>query len=232
MTIHSSNGGDGPETGWPPRPYSHSGRDGRESHGRRHRAGTVLAALVLSVTGAAALVSCSDGYSDGGSSSATTKTPTGADTGRFSGAPESALSSLKESARDRVSAAASSASARASEFEATVSAEVLRANRAAEEELKDVDGKGNATADVSLTGMPRAETGGLLAVRVNISNRTDEKVSYAVQVDFRDPDGKVVETRFVGAEDLEPGKRARPLAISRKPPEPTLTPEVAKAQRY
>ncbi|WP_333755921.1 hypothetical protein [Streptomyces sp. IBSBF 3352] len=125
-----------------------------------------------------------------------------------------------------------SASARASEFEASVSAEVKRANDAAQEQLKDVKGRGNATADVSLTGKPRADTGNLLAVVVAITNRTDETASYAVQVDFRDPDGKVVETRFVGAEDLEPGERAEPVAISRKPPEPRLTAEIAKAQRY
>ncbi|WP_443042243.1 hypothetical protein [Streptomyces sp. B21-105] len=64
--------------------------------------------------------------------------------------------------------------------------------------LKNVEGRGNATADVSLTGKPRA----------------------------------VVETRFVGADDLAAGARAHPLAISRKPPQPPLTAEVAKAQRY
>jgi hypothetical protein len=113
-----------------------------------------------------------------------------------------------------------------------VSAETVRANEAARKELADVEGRGNATADVSMTGLPRAETGGLLALVVNITNRTDETASYAVQVDFRDPDGKVVETRFVGARDLEPGDRAQPLAISRKPAEPKLTAEIAKAQRY
>ncbi|MEV6614997.1 hypothetical protein AB0N31_14255 [Streptomyces sp. NPDC051051] len=134
------------------------------------------------------------------------------------------------SAKASVSAAASSASARASAFEASVSAEAARA--AAEKELKDVDGRGDATADVSLTGKPRAQTGGLLAVVVNITNRSGDTASYAVQVDFRDPDGKAVETRYVGAEDLAPGGRAQPLAVSRKPPEPQLTAEIAKAQRY
>ncbi|MCX4911726.1 hypothetical protein [Streptomyces sp. NBC_00878] len=43
---------------------------------------------------------------------------------------------------------------------------------------------------------------------------------------------EAVETRFVGAEDLAPGERAQPLAISRKPAEPVLTPKLVKAQRY
>ncbi|MFD7135717.1 hypothetical protein [Streptomyces sp. NPDC059894] len=201
---------------------------------RARGAATAFAGLALGCAGAVALVSCGTGGDGGGATF--TPTPTGADTVSFSGAVPSALSSLgasvKESARAAASAAASSASARASEFEASVSAEVARANAAAQQELKDVAGKGNATADVSLTGKPRSETGGLLAVVVNITNSTDDAASYAVQVDFRDSDGKVVETRYVGAENLGPGDRAHPLAISRKPPEPQLTAVVAKAQRY
>ncbi|MFH0522435.1 hypothetical protein ACHBTE_35430 [Streptomyces sp. M41] len=198
---------------------------------RRARLRTAPAALLLTVTSAAALVACG-GDDDGDGAASPRPTPTRPDTASFSGTAATALSSLEASARERASAAASSASARASEFEASVSAEITRANQAAQQELEDVDGRGNATADVSLTGKPRAETAGLLAVVVNITNRTDETASYAVQVDFRDPDGKVAETRFVGAEDLEPGEKAQPLAISRKPAEPRLTAEIAKAQRY
>ncbi|MDN3027861.1 hypothetical protein [Streptomyces sp. S.PB5] len=202
---------------------------------RRRRAASALAGLVLAAVGAAALVSCSTDSGEDESASFS-PTPTAADTASFSGTPPSALASLgasvKASAQGAASAAASSASARASAFEASVSAEAARANAAAQQELEDVDGRGNATADVSMTGLPRSETGGLLALVVSITNRTDETASYAVQVDFRDPDGKVVETRFVGAQDLEPGEKAQPLAISRKPAEPKLTAEIAKAQRY
>ncbi|KUL75020.1 MULTISPECIES: hypothetical protein [unclassified Streptomyces] len=198
---------------------------------RRPRARTALAALLLAALGATGLVACG-GDDDGDGAASARPTPTPPDTASFSGSPAPGLSSLEASARERASAAASSASARASEFEASVSAEVKRANDAAQKQLKNVDGRGNATADVSLTGKPRADTGNLLAVVVAITNRTDDTASYAVQVDFRDPDGKVVETRFVGAEDLGPGERAEPVAISRKPPEPRLTAEIAKAQRY
>ncbi|MFI9766206.1 hypothetical protein ACIHJG_04985 [Streptomyces sp. NPDC052415] len=188
-----------------------------------------LAGVLVAALSAVALVSCG---SDDDNGSAASATPTAPDTSRFSGTPPSAVASLAESVKASVSAAASSASARASEFEASVSAEVERANAAAKEQLEDVEGRGNATADVSLTGKPRAETSGLLAVVVNITNRTDQTASYAVQVDFSDSDGKVVETRYVGAEDLEAGERAHPLAISRKPAEPRLTAKIAKAQRY
>ncbi|EGX58265.1 hypothetical protein SZN_18742 [Streptomyces zinciresistens K42] len=197
---------------------------------RRPRVPSAPAALLLAAVSALALTACGGG--DGGDGASARPTPTPPDTASFSGTPATALSSLEASARERASAAASSASARASEFEASVSAEVTRASEAAQRELDGVNGRGNATADVSLTGKPRSETGGLLAVVVNITNSTDRTASYAVQVDFRDPDGKVAETRFVGAEDLKAGERAQPLAISRKPAEPRLTAEVAKAQRY
>jgi len=193
----------------------------------RRRTATALTGLVLAAVSAASLVSCSDSDNDGSSSSASA-----AATASFSGSAPSALASVKESVKASVSALASSASAQASAWLASVSAETERANRAAKNALKDVDGKGNATADVSLTGKPRSETAGLLAVVVNITNSTDKTTSYAVQVDFRDPDGKVVQTRYVGAEDLKPGAKAQPLAISTEQAEQQLTAVVAKAQRY
>ncbi|MGW3729311.1 hypothetical protein [Streptomyces sp. NPDC000851] len=201
----------------------------------RHRAPRALTAFAAAGACAVALAACG-GDGDGGGGTTFTPRPSPPATESFTGSPPAPLASAAqsaiESARASASAAASSAYARASEFEASVSAEIARANAAAEAELKDVKGRGNATSDVSLTGKPRSETGGLLALVVSITNSTNSTASYAVQVDFRDPDGKVVETHFVGAEDLEPGEQVQPLVISRKPPEPKLTAEIAKAQRY
>ncbi|WP_405952367.1 FxLYD domain-containing protein [Streptomyces prunicolor] len=196
------------------------------------------AALVLAVVAAStvALVSCGDDNDDndsnGSSSSQAATPPTASFSGMTPSALKSAASSAVESARAAASAAASSASAAASSFEASVSAEVARASKDAQNELKDVKGQGNAMSDVAMTGKPRAQTSGLLAVLVTITNKTDKKASYAVQVDFLDSSGKVVETRYVGAENLAPGAKAQPVAISTKPPEPVLTPKLAKAQRY
>jgi hypothetical protein len=193
------------------------------------------AALVLAVVAASTvtLVSCGNDNGSSAGSSSQVSTP---DTASFSGMTpsplKSAASSAVASARAAASAAASSASAAASSFEASVSAEVARASKDAQNELKDVKGQGNAMSEVAMTGKPRAQTSGLLAVVVNITNKTDKKASYAVQVDFLDSSGKVVETRYVGAENLAPGAKAQPVAISTKPPEPVLTPKLAKAQRY
>ncbi|MDV9170906.1 FxLYD domain-containing protein [Streptomyces sp. W16] len=192
------------------------------------------AALVLAVVAAStvALVSCGDDNDSSGSGSGTPTPDKASFSGMTPSALKSAASSAVASARARASAAESSASAAASSFEASVSAEVARASKDAQNELKNVTGQGNAMSDVAMTGKPRAQTSGLLAVLVTITNKTDKKASYAVQVDFLDSSGKVVETRYVGAENLAPGAKAQPVAISTKPPEPVLTPKLAKAQRY
>ncbi|MCX5001584.1 hypothetical protein OHB05_02930 [Streptomyces sp. NBC_00638] len=194
-----------------------------------------IAALLSAIACGSVLVSCSSDSGDSGSGSASPR-PTPPNASNFTGTPPSAIasaaSSIIESATGRASSAAASVSARASEFAASVSADTARAAATAEKQLKGVKGSGNATSDVSMTGLPTGETGGLRAVVVTITNNTDKTASYAVQVDFKNPDGKVVETAFVGKENLEPGKKAQPVVISRQPAEPQLTPVLAKAQRY
>lgn len=206
-----------------------------EGRSSTQRWATVALTLVAAASSVTALVSCSTDSGDTGSSPFSPR-PTPPDTSSFSGTPPSAMASAAqsavESAHAAASAAASSASAAASAFEASVSAQAARANAAAAARLKNVQGSGNAIADVVLTGKPRAETGGLTAVVVNITNRTGQQASYAVQVDFTDSSGKAVETRTIGVQDLDPGEKAQPLAISRKPSNLNLTPRVAKAQRY
>ncbi|MFF4056226.1 FxLYD domain-containing protein [Streptomyces sp. NPDC001668] len=196
-------------------------------HGRSR-----VAALAVALAAASSLTLTACGGDDSGDSSTPSATPTAPDTASFSGNAASALESVEASVRAKASERAASASAAASSFEASVSAETERANKAARTELAKVDGQGNAMSQVTMTGKPRSETGGLLAVVVTITNKTDKAASYAVQVDFLDSSGKVVETRYVGAEDLKPGEKAQPVAVSRKPAEPVLTPKLAKAQRY
>ncbi|MEU5278011.1 hypothetical protein [Streptomyces asoensis] len=206
----------------------------RVPQGRRgaRRAAALLATIVCGCV----LAACDSGSGDDSGSASATPRPTPPAASDFTGSPPSAVasaaSSIIGSAKSRASSAAASVSARASEFAASVSADTVRAAATAQKELKDVKGSGNATADVGMTGLPTSETGGLRAVVVTITNNTDTKASYAVQVDFKNPDGKVVETRYVGKEDLAPGQRAQPVVVSRQPPEPQLTPVLAKAQRY
>ncbi|MFJ7147096.1 hypothetical protein ACIQVT_02690 [Streptomyces sp. NPDC100445] len=111
-------------------------------------------------------------------------------------------------------------------------AETQRRSTAAQQALKGVEGRGNALSEVAMTGMPKAQTGGVLAVLVKITNKTAGEASYAVRIDFRNGSGKVVETRYVGAEHLKPGEKKQPIAFSHEPAEPRLTPVLAQAQRY
>ncbi|MFF3838916.1 hypothetical protein [Streptomyces sp. NPDC001930] len=200
----------------------------------RARAVSAAAAVVVTALGAVGLVSCDTGNDDTGGP-AFSERPTAPDTAGFSGELPSSVASSGaaaiESARASASSAAASASAREAERKASIGAEIERTRREAEEALKDVPAPGNALNEVAMTGKPRADTGGKLAVVLTITNTTDEEASYAVQVDFLDS-GKVVETQFIGVEDLEPGERQQPLVISRQPDEPVLTPRLTKAQRY
>ncbi|MEV8319234.1 hypothetical protein AB0Q95_34255 [Streptomyces sp. NPDC059900] len=203
---------------------------------RSARRGPVMSAaltLAASVTAAAALVACGSDNDAPSSDGSRTAAPDASSFSEKTASPlESKASEAAESARASASEAEASASERADEFEASVSADTERANQAAENALKDVDGRGNAMSDVSMTGKPRSETGGVLASVVTFTNRTDKKADFAVQVDFRDSSGKTVETRYIGTQDLEPGKRAQRYAISHEPPEPKLTAKLVKAQRY
>ncbi|QES10074.1 hypothetical protein DEJ44_33585 [Streptomyces venezuelae] len=207
----------------------------RPGHSVRARAVSAAAAVALTALGATALVSCDGGGDDTGAPTFSER-PTAPDTGGFSGELPSGVASSAQEAIESVQASAASAAASASEREAerkaSIGTEIERNRQDAENALKDVKGRGNALGEVAMTGKPRADTGGVLTVVLNVTNKTDEEASYAMQVDFLDPSGKVVETQFVGVEDLEPGEREQPLVISRQPPEPVLTPRLTKAQRY
>ncbi len=213
---------------------SRGGRRLRFRRSPRLRSASVAVA-VLATAGTLTLTACGGGNNNGGGTTVSPR-PTPPATESFTGTPPSPLSSAASSAvasaRASASAAASSASARADEFEASVSAEAERANQEAHQRLANVQGRGNAASDVSLSGIPRAQVNDLQAAHVNIHNSTGKTANFAVQVDFRDPDGKVVETRYVGAQNVRPGQTVHPYAISHQPPQPILKPEVAKAERY
>ncbi|MEB3962923.1 hypothetical protein OKJ48_22110 [Streptomyces kunmingensis] len=197
------------------------------------RAASLLAACA--VTGALALTACSsDSGNDSGASAS--PRPTAPKSSNFSGEPPSSMASdaasKKAEAKRSASAAAESASERAHDFEASVAADVERNRQEFTKQLAAVDGQGNAMKDVSMTGKPLSETNNVRALVVTITNKTDKTASFAVQVDFSTSEGKVVETKVVGAKDLKAGDRAQPLAISSKPPQPHLTAKIVKAQRY
>ncbi|MGV9264166.1 hypothetical protein ACWDRR_05820 [Kitasatospora sp. NPDC003701] len=188
---------------------------------------------MAALTGAAVLAACSSSSTNPSVSRAEPSTlSTAPNPSSFSGEPPSGLASAAESAQASVSAAAESASAAAASFAASVSAQgdQLRQNAAAA--LGTLENGGNALGDITLTGVPRAQTGGLHAVVVTIFNSGLDTASYAVQVDFTDTSGKAVDSAVVGAEHLAAGEKASPVAFSRRPADETLLPVVVRALRY
>ncbi|MEU1422488.1 hypothetical protein [Kitasatospora sp. NPDC005751] len=200
---------------------------------RRGWSGPRAVALVAALTGAAVLAACSSSSTNPSVTRSEASTlSTAPNPSSFSGEPPSALASTAESALASASAAAESGSAAAASFAASASAQGEQARQNAAAALGTLENGGNALGDVAITGVPRAQTGGLHAVVVTITNDGVNTASYAVQVDFTDTSGKTVDSSIVGAEHLAVGAQASPVAFSRRPAEETLLPVVVRAVRY
>lgn len=197
----------------------------------RSARGAAAAATVLALGGVLAMSGCSSSTAGGysGSSVTTTQPPT---TGNFSGTAPSALQSLQSAGQASAASASASNAARASAFASSAAAEAASAKAAYQAALAPVTGRGDAVAEVFLTGVPKAQSGGLHAAIVNITNRTGSTASYAVQIDWNDTSGHTVDTYVTGTQNLAPGAKATPVAFSGKDADLTLIPVVAKAQRF
>ncbi|MFH8377920.1 hypothetical protein [Streptomyces cyaneofuscatus] len=116
-------------------------------------------------------------------------------------------------------------------FAASVSAETERVRQEAVKRLEGVEGRGNAVADVSVSGLPVAASEEVRSARVRVTNPTDEPAFYAVKVEFVDAEDKVLDTVFVGVEDAPPGRTVDAQANSRKAAGVKTFPRVAQAER-
>ena len=200
----------------------------------RGRAGRLLAVGGLLAGGMAGVVGLAACSSSSTSANLASPPPSvlSPNPSAFSGEPPSALASLASSGQAAASSRAAATESAASAFEASVSASSAKETAAAKAELAKVSGRGNAVADVGLTGVNRSRTGGLNAVVVTITNHSGQKASYAVKVDFKNAGGTVVDSAVVGAQDLAAGAKAQPVAFSTKDSDTALIPSVAQAQRY
>ncbi|WP_042432618.1 hypothetical protein [Streptacidiphilus anmyonensis] len=189
---------------------------------------TAVALFAAGVLGLSACTSSAAGNFSG--SVVTTSQPPS--TANFSGSVPSALQSAASAGQASAASVSASSEAQASAFASSVAAESARTQAAYQAALKNVSGRGDAVGDVFLTGLPKAQTGGLHAAVVNITNHTGATASYAVQVDWTDTSGHVVDSDVVGTEHLAPGGKATPIAFSTKDADLTLVPTVAKAQRF
>ncbi|GAA3807678.1 hypothetical protein GCM10022403_047250 [Streptomyces coacervatus] len=89
----------------------------------------------------------------------------------------------------------------------------------------------DATGDVHL-GVPTPADGGRSSVQVTVHNTADSAKSFAVQVNFRDGDGNLLDATVVTVGDVGSGKDGTATARSNRKLSGTIRAEVGRAVRY
>ncbi|MFG2651595.1 hypothetical protein [Streptomyces sp. NPDC048436] len=125
---------------------------------------------------------------------------------------------------DKVKDRAASATAKAGE--AVSSATEAAASKMAE--VKDgVDAKG----DVKVDGDTKSD-GDRTTAKITATNSTDKKADYTISVNFRDGDGKLLDTAVLNIGDVEPSKSKPGTARSNRKLSGTSKAEIGKALRH
>ncbi|GHD85427.1 FxLYD domain-containing protein [Streptomyces naganishii] len=172
----------------------------------RERAGTAALVVVL----AAGLAACSGG--DGGGPSGVS--PSGANP---SGVNPSGAAS-------RAASAAASLASQASDALASATAEAGRR----------LDGIKNGidARDAVTLGAPATDADGRTTVAVTVANKADKAKSFAVQVNFKDAGGNLLDTVVVTVGDVPAGRTGKGTARSTHKLSGDVKPEVGTALRY
>ena len=123
-----------------------------------------------------------------------------------------------------VSSAASSLASKASEALASATAEAGR-------QLDEIKGGVDVRSDVRL-GTAGKDADGRATVDVTASNTTDATKSFAVQVDFRDSSGNLLDTVVVTVTDVPAGGTGTGTARSNRDLSGEVQTKVARAVRY
>ncbi|MFD3414829.1 hypothetical protein [Streptomyces cyaneofuscatus] len=194
-----------------------------KAHPLSRRARVLVPAVAAALLAATTAACDSDTTSEGTSGSVRTLTP---DHSEHEESP-----SQEQSPGARQSPDAQQSPRTQQSFAASVSAETERVRQEAVKRLEGVEGRGNAVADVSVSGLPVAASEEVRSARVRVTNPTDEPAFYAVKVEFVDAEDKVLDTVFVGVEDAPPGRTVDAQANSRKAAGVKTFPRVAQAER-
>ncbi|MFE9014457.1 hypothetical protein [Streptomyces cyaneofuscatus] len=194
-----------------------------KAHPLSRRARVLVPAVAAALLAATTAACDSDTTSEGTSSSVRTLTP---DHSEHEESPSEEQSPGTQQSPDAQQSPRTQQS-----FAASVSAETERVRQEAVKRLDGVEGRGNAVADVSVSGLPVAASEEVRSARVRVTNPTDEPAFYAVKVEFVDAEGKVLDTVVVGVEDAPPGRTVDAQANSRKAAGVKTFPRVAQAER-
>lgn len=98
-------------------------------------------------------------------------------------------------------------------------------------QLDDIKGGVDAKDAVRL-GDPTTDSGGRTAVEVTVENTTDSTKSFAVQVNFRDENGDLLDANVVTVSDVAAGATGKATARSTRDLSGQVRAEVARAVRY
>ncbi|MET8828993.1 hypothetical protein ABZX40_15965 [Streptomyces sp. NPDC004610] len=139
----------------------------------------------------------------------------------------SAASSVGSRATGAASSAASAAESLASQGADTLAS----ASAEARNKLDEVKGGVDAGSEVSLAA-PATAGDGRTTVEVTARNTTDAAKSFAVEVDFKDPGGNLLDVVVVTVADVAAGKSATATARSTHDLSGTVKAEVGRALRY
>jgi len=127
-------------------------------------------------------------------------------------------------AASAVSQAASAASAAGD----TLASATAEAGRKLDEFKNGVNAKG----DVKLDGKVSTDSDGRSTAKVTVTNSASSQKSYAVQVDFRDTDGNLLDTVVVTVDDVAAGASKDATARSNRTLSGDVTAAVARAVRH
>ncbi|MFD4863101.1 hypothetical protein [Streptomyces atratus] len=131
----------------------------------------------------------------------------------------------------KASSTASKAASAAASVASRGSDVVASATAAAGEKLKGFKNGVNAKGDVRL-GSPSIGHDGRATARVTVTNSADSAKSYAVQINFRDPSGNLLDTVVVTVDDVGPKASKDATARSNRKLSGDIKADVGTALRH
>ncbi|ANW19410.1 hypothetical protein [Streptomyces clavuligerus] len=192
-------------------------KEAADVSGRWWQRGTVAAGLAVALGVGTA------GCSNGGTSPAEVASKAASAGAKVTAAASSAVAEASravESAGAKVTGAASQAASA-----------VASATAAADKKLQEIKGGVNAKGEVTL-GKPVTAGDGRTSVEVTARNTTDASKSFAVQINFRDSGGNLLDASVVDISDVAAGKSGQATALSNRKLTGAVTAEVGAAVRY
>ncbi|MFF4015424.1 hypothetical protein [Streptomyces sp. NPDC001843] len=125
----------------------------------------------------------------------------------------------------------SSAVSKAASYASQGASALASATAEAGKRLDDVKNGVDAKAAVRL-GTPTTTSDGHMSVQVTADNKADGTKSFAVQVDFKDNSGNLLDTTVATVANVPAGKSGKATAQSHRTLSGQVKTEVARALRY